>query len=412
MPDVNFTRTNVDPNIEGLMQAALQAQQQKNSMAIVKAQMQNQSAPIVQQSTPIQRQIVPKAIGKDPLDTMAQLEDIKNKVASRQLEQQKQQSVIQQMDLENKQKIQEQQKQQAFSQAIAAGNYDAAKAIDPIAFTSYLGKVHDQNIQQQKLELAQQQLQAKLTNAPETAIDRENAKIDAKAYADLNAQANQALGVKSDARRMVEVLKQITTGTGGNQIQAARTFLGSFMTPEQQSRYGSLDNSALGAQMNQFSNDARLAILQKLKGAISDREQVMYSSGIAGLDKTPAANMQLTQLLQAGAQKTLDQKAFVDYFANKFHGDKRAINNAMGAWQKWIQENPDHDIVRMEGKRLIINPDAVGDWKGWINSMQTPTSYLDMKPTTEADQQRVTVSAPHKVLTQRIQELERKKAGL
>ncbi|MCP4997182.1 MAG: hypothetical protein GY933_00185 [Hyphomicrobiales bacterium] len=119
------------------------------------------------------------------------------------------------------------------------------------------------------------------------------------------------------------------------------------------------DEGARGA-FRQLSMDAQLAMTERTKGAITDREMGMFKQAVPGLTQTEEGNRAMVEIMRAAAERQEQRVTFFEQYLSKFGG----LDGATELWGRYLNENPiigmkkDGGVERLAPKR-------------------TPTEYLN-----------------------------------
>lgn len=122
------------------------------------------------------------------------------------------------------------------------------------------------------------------------------------------------------------------------------------------------EKGARGA-FRQMSMEAQLAMTQKTKGAITDREMAMFKQAVPGLTQTEDGNKAMVEIMKATAQRLEERASFFE----KYRATHATLNGATEAWGKYLQENP---LISTEGGNVRL-----------VAPKKTPDDYLGKAPT-------------------------------
>lgn len=130
--------------------------------------------------------------------------------------------------------------------------------------------------------------------------------INKKTYEDVNAAANDSYFLGAMANELVNALEKGDLTTGGGDIGSwgLGTLNKLGLSSEKQQQYSAL--------LSRFSMEQRKALLSSFKGAISNKEQDIITSSIAGLGSSRAENLAFLKLASLSARLAQDAQTKYD----------------------------------------------------------------------------------------------------
>lgn len=156
------------------------------------------------------------------------------------------------------------------------------------------------------------------------------AKQSGKNDADLIKEARDTAATAQELRSLATQMETVApnvgyTGPGGGLYGAVDDVIG--VLPG--------DAGARGA-FRQLSMESQLAMTQKTKGAITDREMGMFKQAVPGLTQTPEGNKAMASIMKATARRLEERAGFFEQYQARTGG----LNGATAAWGKYLEENP------------------------------------------------------------------------
>jgi len=192
----------------------------------------------------------------------------------------------------------------------------------------------------------------------DAAYDTQGAKNDANTIKEARDAAATAQELRSLAVQMEKVLPNVGyTGFGGEFSGKIDDIVG-FLPGEKGSR---------GA-FKQMSMDSQLAMTQKTKGAITDREMAMFKEAVPGLTQSGPGNKAMIGIMKAAATRQEQRASFFEQYRAK----NRTLNGATEAWGKYLEENP---LISNEGGGIQL-----------LEPKKSPAEYIGMAPTGPASE--------------------------
>lgn len=111
------------------------------------------------------------------------------------------------------------------------------------------------------------------------------------------------------------------------------------------------DSGSRGAARS-LGMEAQLALTQKTKGAITDREMGMFKSAVPGLGQTGDGNKNIIAAMRAMSQRTQTRSSFFEEYLNA----NGSLNGAQAAWRTYIEANP--ILSKDANGQLVVNEEA------------------------------------------------------
>lgn len=189
-------------------------------------------------------------------------------------------------------------------------------------------------------------------------FDSETAKNDSATIKEARDAAAAAQELRSLATQMETVAPDVGyTGPGGEVYGAIDDVVGIFPG----------DKGARGA-FRQLSMESQLAMTQKTKGAITDREMGMFKKAVPGLTQTPPGNQAMANIMKATAKRLEDRATFFEQY-RRLSG---TLDGATAAWGKYLKENP--LIVDGKDGGVVLSEDVASFDEYLPQSRATPAS--------------------------------------
>lgn len=171
---------------------------------------------------------------------------------------------------------------------------------------------------------------------------KQSGKNDADLIKEARDTAATAQELRSLAAQMETVAPNVGyTGPGGGMYGAVDDAIG--VLPG--------DKGARGA-FRQLSMESQLAMTQKTKGAITDREMGMFKQAVPGLTQTSDGNKAMVNIMKATARRLEERASFFEQYQARTGG----LNGATEAWGKYLADNP--LIVSSEAGGVALSGDV------------------------------------------------------
>lgn len=200
---------------------------------------------------------------------------------------------------------------------------------------------------------------------------------DLKGYRDLSVTAQSDLQNISTAKQLLAAGAK--TGFGQPQLMQMKAVLKAGGVDVNEKQLG--NQQALNGYLKQFN----LNLMQKMKGAISDREQEMLAQAAPELGKTPEGNARLMDALEVSANRTIQASEFRRAYLEQ-NGSARGADSA---WANYINSRPALSQDPKTGQIAGVNKAAASNdsWepflnKGFSGALSTTQAGLvkDMSP--------------------------------
>lgn len=209
------------------------------------------------------------------------------------------------------------------------------------------------------------QIEAEATARQPDKLDDQQSKADVARVGELTKEGDQGRGLVSDVAEMRALRQGLPpyvgfpgAGTIGK-ADAALGGLGNFNSQHNPSAVQALDAKA---------TDFKLNLSGKLKGAISDKEQVMLGQGTPGSNMSDAAAQTVLNGYEAAGLRKQERGKFYRAYLQK----NRTLDGADDTWDRFIAENP--LIARNDKGEIAVNRENVGKWGGYVASSKPPAA--------------------------------------
>lgn len=181
-------------------------------------------------------------------------------------------------------------------------------------------------------------------------FDDQTAKNEANVIDTARQAATQAQELNSLANQMETVLPNVgRTGPGGEVLGRVDDVIGILEG----------DSGARGA-FKQMSMDSQLAMTEKTKGAITDREMGMFKQAVPGMTQTNEANKAMIEVMRAAAKRQSARASFLEQYRNR----TGSLNGANEAWQNFIDQN---EILTLDNQgNLKVNSKNVSGYERYL----------------------------------------------
>lgn len=157
-------------------------------------------------------------------------------------------------------------------------------------------------------------------------MGRETSKADAAMLKDERELARGADDMESLANQLEGVIGRVGyTGPGGDLYGRVDDVLG--VLP---------GNTGARGAFRSLSMDAQLAMTQKTKGAITDREMGMFREAVPNLSQTPEGNQQIVKVMRGAARRVKARAVFMEEYLSR----NKSLSKAQSSWNRYINENP------------------------------------------------------------------------
>lgn len=163
-------------------------------------------------------------------------------------------------------------------------------------------------------------------SATDTAFSKQEGKNEANLIKEAQDSAKAAQELKSTVAQMREVAPNVGyTGPGGELYGGIDDVIG--VLPG--------DRGSRGAFRN-LSMDAQLAMTERTKGAITDREMGMFKAAVPGLIQTPDGNSMIMDVMDAAANRAIQRVSALEAWRTE-HGTTKGF---VEYWSKYLEDNP------------------------------------------------------------------------
>lgn len=128
-----------------------------------------------------------------------------------------------------------------------------------------------------------------------------------------------------------------------------------------------------GQRINALSENVRLSMVAKTKGAVSDAEMRIFGLATPGVYMSDSSAKDVIQGMRLAAKRVQERSKFFDQWLRS----NGSLDGAMQAWGKFVQDKP--IISEGEGGKYTFNPSNVDAWRDYMGGGTQPS------PTGEAE---------------------------
>ena len=180
---------------------------------------------------------------------------------------------------------------------------------------------------------------------PDEAFHTKMAEGDArrltKAYEDVNNSARSAQDRSLEIKKAREILKR-SPDIFGFGARGQKTLRSMGVAAEKMGLTLGIDVAddeklSDAEAMDRFTTSFTLDFTEKTKGAISDKEMLMFQRAAPGLSRSVEGNKKLLRMMEIINARTQERARFFRRYREAHDGDPRGVEEA---WDRYINDNP------------------------------------------------------------------------